>query len=97
MLQVTDKALDAMAQTLDAKAVEDDQALRLALTETGQLGLALDNRREGDEVVSKDQRPVLVVEPEISEHVNGAVLDIADTPGGAQLTISMPEQSPNGF
>lgn len=97
MLQVTDKALDAMAQTLDAKAAEDDQALRLGLTDTGQLGLALDNRRAGDEVVSKGERPVLLVEPEVSEHVNGAVLDVADTPGGAQLTISMPEQAPDGF
>lgn len=97
MLQVTDKALDAIAQTLDANAVEEEQALRLGLSETGQLGLVLDNPRAGDEVVRLGERPVLLVEPEVSQSVAGAVLDVAETPSGAQLTIRMPEPSSNGF
>jgi Fe-S cluster assembly iron-binding protein IscA len=97
MLQVTERALEAIAQSLDVNAAEQEQALRLALTETGQLGLALDNPREGDEVVTKGERPVLLLEPEVSEQVDGAGLDVTEVPGGARLTVRMPGESPDGY
>jgi iron-sulfur cluster assembly protein len=91
-LSVTEKALDVLANTLEANEVEEGQGLRLARNAMGEFGLAIDEAREGDQVVEKDDKAVLFVDQEVSDSLDGATLDIASSPEGARLTLKMPGQ-----
>lgn len=92
MLNVTEKARDILAQTLETSEAADEQGLRLARTPQGEFGLAIDEEREGDQVVKQDERPVLFVDQEVSTALDGAILDVDESPEGTRLTLRMPEQ-----
>lgn len=93
MIRVTESALDALAQTLETNEVQEDQALRLARSGEGSFGLAIDDQREGDQVVAKDERPVLLIDGEISNQLDGVTLDLVESPQGRQLALRMPEET----
>lgn len=92
MINVTEKAIDVLAITLSTNEAGEEQGLRLARNAEGQFGLALDEPREGDEVVKQEERPVLLVDKEVSSALDGAVLDVDETAEGARLTLRMPEE-----
>ncbi len=90
MLNVTEKAVGALADSLESSEATDEQSLRLARTPQGEFGLAIDEEREGDQVVKQEERSILVLDEEISTALDGAILDIADSPEGQRLTLRMP-------
>ena len=90
MLEVTEKALDALTTVLDSSETEHDQGLRLSPRAEGGFGLVVDEPHDGDQVVSQGDRPVLIVEPEVSMGLDGAVLDVTESPQGPQLTLRAP-------
>lgn len=90
MINVTEKAIDVIAKTLETNNISEDQGLRLARGPEGEFGLAVDQEREGDQVVKQGDRPVLFVEQEISTSLDGATLDVQEAPDGARLTLRMP-------
>lgn len=93
MLNVTDKALDVLAKSLDASEATEQQGLRLARTPQGEFGLAIDEEREGDQVVRQEERAVLLVDQEIASALDGATLDVIESPEGTRLTLRMPEEA----
>lgn len=97
MLSVTEQAADVLTKTLETNEIPEGQGLRLARNAAGEFGLAVDERREGDQVVASGEREVLFVESEISDALDGAVLDIAEAPDGARLALRMPgDEGPGG-
>lgn len=90
MLSVTEQAADVLTKTLEANEIPDGQGLRLARNQSGEFGLAVDERREGDQIVSANDRELLFVESEISDALDGAVLDVTEAPDGARLALRMP-------
>jgi Fe-S cluster assembly iron-binding protein IscA len=90
MLNVSDKAIQVIEQALDSNEVEDKQALRLAKNDDGEFGLALDEQKDGDQVIAKEERALLYVDSEVSNKLDGATLDVVDSPGGVRLALSMP-------
>ncbi len=92
MINVTEKAVDALANSLDSTEATPEQSLRLALTPQGEYGLAVDEQREGDQVIKQEERPVLLVAEEVSTALDGAVLDVVDSAEGQRLTLKMAEQ-----
>ncbi len=92
MINVTEKAVDALANSLDSTEAAPEQSLRLALTPQGEYGLAIDEQREGDQVIKQEERPVLLVAEEVSTALHGAVLDVVDSAEGQRLTLRMAEQ-----
>jgi len=92
MLNVTEKAVDALSSSLESSEATDEQSLRLALTPQGEFGLAIDEQREGDQIVKQEERAILVLDGEISAALDGAVLDATDSPEGRRLTLQMPEE-----
>lgn len=96
MLSVTDKAVDILAQSLEASEANEGQSLRLARTPQGEFGLAIDEEREGDQVVKHAEKPILVVDQEVSSALDGAVLDVVESPEGQRLTLRMAEEPPQG-
>lgn len=93
MLKVTEKVVDVLARSLDASEASDEQGLRLARTPEGEFGLAIDEEREGDQVVKQEERPILFVDQDVASALDGATLDVAESPEGTRLTLRMPEEA----
>lgn len=86
MLNVTDKAAASLGESLELSRKGDFDVLRLTRQAEG-FGLALDEEREGDQVVLHEESKVLVIQPELSQELDGATVDVVNTPEGAQLII----------
>lgn len=91
MLDVTERALDALTTVLDSTETEPKEGLRLAPSPGGGFGLVVDEPHDGDQVVSQGERPVLFVEKKISEKLGGTVLDVVQSAQGPQLTLRTQE------
>jgi Fe-S cluster assembly iron-binding protein IscA len=91
MLNVTERAVDMLARTLEETEAEDEQGFRIVRTAPGELGLTIDEVREGDQVVRQEARPVLLVESWISDALDGATLDVTEDEEGASLMLQAPE------
>jgi hypothetical protein len=91
VLIVTDRALVVMANALEAGQLPEEQVLRLKLGGDGEFGLVLDEARDGDEVISRNERPVLHIDLETSTSLNGAKLDLAEGTDPVRLALRLPE------
>jgi len=91
VLIVSDRALAVMANALDAGELAEEQVLRLAMGEDGEYGLVIGEVREGDEIISRDERPVLYIDSETAPAIHGATLDVADGVSPVRLALKMPE------
>lgn len=92
MLTVTDKAAATLRDTIDANTSEEAQVLRLALSDQG-FGLTMDEERDGDQIVTHEERKVLVIGQDVAQALDGATVDAVDTPEGQQLVIQSPDQA----
>lgn len=90
MLNVTEKATAALSEALEANREDDSDVLRLTQAAEG-MGLSIDKEQDGDQVVEHDERKVLVIEPKVSDALDGATIDIVDTPEGQRLVLQSPE------
>lgn len=95
MLYVTDAAVDELRGMLEQTEAGNSQGMRLVHNE-GELGLQLDSPQAGDQVIAKGERPVLLIEPNLSTALDGATLDAVDMPEGRQLTLHVADQ-PQGL
>ena len=87
-LAVTERASAALKDILDNMQHESDQALRLILDTGGNLTLNLDMARQDDGVVTHQGAAVLFVEAPLPEGLEGATLDVSETPQGPSLVLS---------
>jgi len=90
LLSVTDQAADVLAKTLESGDIPDGQGLRLARNAAGEFGLAVDEKRDGDQIVQSSEREVLFVDEMVSQALDGAVLDVTEAPDGTRLALRMP-------
>jgi Fe-S cluster assembly iron-binding protein IscA len=86
MLNVSQKAAAALHETLDQNQSDDDEVLRIAQTEQG-LALAIGREHEGDQIVDHEDRHILAIDQSLSDALDGATLDLADTPEGPRLVF----------
>ena len=94
MLSVTQSAVEQLSGMLEATETDENECLRLMHQGEGRLGLTVDGMHDGDQVVGDQGRPVLFIEPEVSDALDGATLDVVDGPEGAQLTLVRPGDTP---
>lgn len=92
MLTVTEKAAATLRDTIDANTSEEAQVLRLASSAQG-FGLTMDEERDGDQVVTHEERKVLVIAEDVVQALDGATVDAVETPEGQRLVIQSPEQA----
>jgi Fe-S cluster assembly iron-binding protein IscA len=86
MLNVSQKAAAALHETLEQNQSDDDEVLRIAQTEQG-LALAIGREHEGDQIVDHEDRHILAIDQSLSDALDGATLDLADTPEGPRLVF----------
>ena len=91
MLNVTGAAIEQLNHMLDRTDGAESQGIRL-IENGGELRLQLDTPQTGDQVVEAGDRPVLLVDPDLSNALDGATLDAVEGPGGdRQLTLKGPD------
>jgi Fe-S cluster assembly iron-binding protein IscA len=90
MLNVSEKAAAALNETLEQNSEDSSDILRIAQTDDG-LALAIGKEHDGDQVVGYHDRMVLAIEPQLSDALDGATLDLADTPEGPRLVFDAPD------
>jgi len=86
MLKVTDAAVEQLNAMLENANTEQSQGIRLIESESG-LGLQIDMPQPGDQIVGGEERPVLIVAPDLSDALDGALLDTVSTPDGNQFKL----------
>lgn len=86
MIAITEKAGQALLESLQASGVGPDQGLRLQEQE-GHFALGVDTPTENDHVLKHEERPVLIVDQGLSDKVSDAVIDVQVGPSGPELTI----------
>ena len=88
LLPVTERAAAALNDILDGMTQHLSQALRLIVGPDGDFSLALDIAKESDQVVSRLERDILLIESPLPESLKDAVLDVAETPTGTSLVLT---------
>ncbi|MCH7616523.1 MAG: hypothetical protein J4N36_05725 [Chloroflexi bacterium] len=91
MLIVSDRALVMMANALETGQLPEEQVLRLAMGEDGEFGFVLDEARDGDEIISRNEKPVLYIDFDTATSLTGAKLDLAEGTSSARLALRLPE------
>ena len=88
-LKFTDQAREALASLLDTEEHEPEHLIRMLSDIYGGFHLIFDERKETDQVVEFEGRPILVVDAAISEHlvehIHGDTLDVEMTDDGPSL------------
>lgn len=88
MLRVTENAKKELKRILAGKA--DNQLAGIRLVRGGQpdsFGLAVDIEMPGDQVVEHKGSKVLLVDRELSDHLDRHILDVEDTAHGKSFVI----------
>jgi Fe-S cluster assembly iron-binding protein IscA len=88
MIQVTERARQALKAVQTQMVDRLEVALRLGPTEQGQLGVFPDTGRDDDHIVEHDGRAVLLIDPEVAGTLAGSTIDFEETADGARFTLS---------
>ena len=75
MFQVTDAAVDRMAEMRDERDITSDQGMMLVIGENNQLAVAVGEPQEEDQVFERDGEPVVIVPAQLGPTLDGLVLD----------------------
>lgn len=87
MLNVTDNALEYLANLLDQQGADDSTVVRCTVQD-GNLAIVPDNEQPGDVAFSHGERTVLVVEEELSQALDGREFDVQTKDGETALTLN---------
>jgi Fe-S cluster assembly iron-binding protein IscA len=96
MVMVTDRARVALRGALSRSIDDAEVGLRLDVSDDGGLALYPDRAKAGDEIVKHEGNVLLVISDDISRPLDGATIDVAETPEGDRLVVSTPAVSPDG-
>jgi Fe-S cluster assembly iron-binding protein IscA len=90
MLTVTALAAEKLKEAIQAQTEDPEVAIRLipSASRPNQLDMALDKEKEGDQVVESEGAKVLFVSSELTQVLDGMVIDCQETPQGVQFSIS---------
>jgi Fe-S cluster assembly iron-binding protein IscA len=91
MVNLTDRARVALKSVLSRSLDEAGVGLRLDVSEEGGLALFPDTAKEGDEVVEHEGDVLLLIGDDVSQPLQGATIDLTDTPEGARLVVTGPQ------
>jgi Fe-S cluster assembly iron-binding protein IscA len=85
MLQVTERALDILEELRDASQAGDGEGILLYRETDGSLNLAVATPGAGDQIFSRDGRVIIIVSEDLSQPLDGLVLDFVEGADGGGL------------
>jgi Fe-S cluster assembly iron-binding protein IscA len=75
MITITERAATALEELLSSSNAQSGQAVKLVPSDDGQVGMTIDAPSEGDEVISRGDAPLLIVDGDIADALDGARID----------------------
>ena len=87
MVGATERAKQELKRILNDNTDKPEACLRLTANDQGQLGLAIDVERQGDQAIEHEDSKVLLVEKNLADTLQGITIDAEDTPEGTKLVI----------
>lgn len=75
MFQVTDAAVERMAEMRSERDINAEQGMMLVIGENNQLAVAVGEPQEEDQVYELDGEPVVIVPAQLGPTLDGLVLD----------------------
>ena len=87
MINITERAKQALKQMLAANMDLSQGRLRLMDRGQGKLGLGFDIEMPGDKLVKYGGSTVLVIEGGLAANLKGVTLDVEDSDNGSILVI----------
>jgi hypothetical protein len=85
MIEVTDEAKQVLENKIISKAGETSILLRLVPKAEGRLTLVPDQEKQGDQVISRGDKKVLLVGKELSDVLNGLTLKVKEKEDGVKV------------
>lgn len=96
MIQVSDKAAEALHATLEQNQTDPTDVLRIEQSDSG-LALSIGAQHDGDQLIDHDDRVILAIDSKVSEALSGATIDAVEAPGGLQLVVTTDTNGDEGF
>lgn len=93
MMEVTDRAMDKLEELRDQSEPQPGQGVSLVVTDNNSLGLTLAHPQDSDSVVERNGDPVVIIPENLSETLDGLVLDYVNEPGQEGFTLEQQEES----
>ena len=90
MVNVTDRAKNVLKSALSRSGEQPGTGLRVEISEEGTCALFPDREKAGDQVVKHQGEVLLLIGEEASQPLDGATIDLAETPEGDRLIVSKP-------
>ena len=87
-LAVTEAATAVLKEILDNANRGPDQLLRLNADAEGNIKFSFDTAKETDSVVTHQGSPVMLIESPLPASLQGATLDVQETPSGPNITLT---------
>jgi Fe-S cluster assembly iron-binding protein IscA len=91
MVNVTDRAKNVLKSALSRSGEQPGTGLMVEISEEGTCALFPDREKAGDQVVKHQGEVLLLIGEEASQPLDGATIDLAETPEGDRLVVSKPE------
>ena len=91
MVNVTERAKIVLKSALSRSVEEEGIGLRVEISGEGTCALFPDREKAGDQVVEHEGDVLLLIGAEALQPLDGATIDLAETPEGAQLVVTRPE------
>jgi Fe-S cluster assembly iron-binding protein IscA len=83
MVEVTERAAGALESMLSKSDASQETGVRI-VEEANSFGMRIDNVREGDEVVWRHERPVLIADGQVAETLSGHTIDFQTAADGRE-------------
>jgi len=98
MVQVTEQAATALCELLAEYAAPPEAGVRLTPGAGGNIGMVIEAPQDGDEVINRDETPLLIVDGAVAPGLSDMVVDFRDvrddhqSTGGFLLRPKRPEE-----
>jgi len=87
MLTVTEKAKQELKKMLLNRSEDTNKALRIEFKEPAQVGLVVDEEKEGDQVIQLGDMNILLIGEDVAQIFDGVVLDVREDQNGSKLVV----------
>ena len=88
MITATEPAKQELKRILNANTDKPEACFRLTADEWGQLRLAIDMEKDGDQAIEHEGLKLILAEKELADTLQGITIDVEDTPEGTKLVIT---------
>jgi len=87
VLTVTEKAKQELKKILLARSNDTNKSLRIQFKEPAQVGLVVDEEKEGDQVIQLGGMNILLIGEDVAQIFDGVVLDVREDQNGSKLVV----------